>query len=126
MQSIPPFNLPGQWYRGNLHTHTTNSDGRFSPEENVAWHTQHGYDFLTITDHNRVTLFEQDGPCLIIPGVEISTRKQETGVEYHVVTIGVRQMPIPHLGDPQETIDAVNCWRAVLYRPSLLARSYFG
>jgi hypothetical protein len=108
MPSIPPFNLPGQWYKGSLHTHTTNSDGRLTPEENVAWHTSHGYDFLTITDHNRVTLLEQDGPCLVIPGVEISTRREATGVEYHIVTIGVREMPIPKMNDPQDTIDAVN------------------
>ncbi len=92
MPSIPPFNLPGQWYRGNLHTHSTNSDGKLSPEENVAWHTRHGYDFLTITDHNKVTLLEQGGSCLVVPGVEISTRREATQVEYHLVTIGVRQM----------------------------------
>lgn len=22
------------WYKGNLHTHTTNSDGAYAPEEN--------------------------------------------------------------------------------------------
>jgi hypothetical protein len=108
MTSIPPFNLPGQWHKGNLHTHSTNSDGKLSPQENVAWHIQHEYDFLTITDHNRVTLFEQDGACLIIPGVEISARREETQVDYHVVAIGVRQMPIPHMSGTQETIDAVN------------------
>jgi len=106
--SIPPFNLPGQWYKGNLHTHSTNSDGKLSPEENVAWHTQHGYDFLTITDHNRVTLLEHGGPCLVIPGVEITARRKATQVEYHIISIGVREMPIPHLRDPQEIIDAVN------------------
>jgi hypothetical protein len=26
--AINPFLTKGQWYKGNLHTHTTNSDGR--------------------------------------------------------------------------------------------------
>jgi len=63
MPSIPPFNLPGRWFKGNLHTHSTNSDGKLSAEENVAWHAKHGFDFLTITDHNRVTVLELDGDC---------------------------------------------------------------
>lgn len=108
MPSIPPVNLPSHWYKGNLHTDTTNSDGKLSPEENLAWHPQHGNDFLTISDHNRVTLLEQDGSCLIILGVGLSARRKATQIEYHIVTIGVRQMPIPHLRDPQEIIDAVN------------------
>lgn len=24
------------WYKGNLHTHTTNSDGAYTPEETIA------------------------------------------------------------------------------------------
>ena len=31
------FNAPGHWYGGNLHTHTTFSDGNKRPEEAVAW-----------------------------------------------------------------------------------------
>jgi len=34
-----PFDKPGQWFRGNLHTHSTRSDGRLTPEAlaDVAW-----------------------------------------------------------------------------------------
>ena len=39
------------WYKGNLHTHTTRSDGRKSPEEVMALYRDHGYDFLALTDH---------------------------------------------------------------------------
>ncbi len=108
MPSIPPFDQPGKWYKGNLHTHTTQSDGKFTPEQNIRWHNDHGYDFVSITDHNRVTLYEQDGRCLVIPGVEISAHRESTRTDYHVVTVGVRDMPLPHMQDPQDTIDAVN------------------
>ncbi len=33
-----PFAVEGRWYRGNLHTHSTNSDGRKSPEDAVNWY----------------------------------------------------------------------------------------
>lgn len=46
-----PFDKPGRWYRGNLHAHTTNSDGRLSPEAVVAAYRAQGYDFVAITDH---------------------------------------------------------------------------
>ena len=40
-----------KWYKGNLHTHTTLSDGRVSYDEAVARYRHMGYDFLSITDH---------------------------------------------------------------------------
>ena len=46
-----PFSLPGYWFKGNLHCHTTQSDGLASPEEAVRWYYERGYDFLAITDH---------------------------------------------------------------------------
>ena len=30
------FGGPGQWYKGNLHSHTTNSDGHLTPAQAVA------------------------------------------------------------------------------------------
>jgi hypothetical protein len=46
-----PFARPGQFYRGNLHTHSTNSDGRHPPEDVIAFYRNAGYDFLALTDH---------------------------------------------------------------------------
>ena len=36
------FSEEGQWYKGNLHSHTTNSDGRLKPEEAVKLYKNHG------------------------------------------------------------------------------------
>ena len=38
-------------YRINLHMHTTDSDGKLSPEEAVARYRAEGYDAVAITDH---------------------------------------------------------------------------
>ncbi len=42
-------------YKGNFHTHTTNSDGRMNPQTVVDKYHELGYDILAITDHNEVT-----------------------------------------------------------------------
>jgi hypothetical protein len=45
------FERPGRFYRGNLHTHSTRSDGRLAPEAVVGHYRDAGYDFLALTDH---------------------------------------------------------------------------
>ncbi|MCR5429478.1 MAG: CehA/McbA family metallohydrolase [Lachnospiraceae bacterium] len=43
------------WLKGNLHSHTTNSDGCLTPEEMKEAYKHHGYDFLCISDHQFYT-----------------------------------------------------------------------
>ena len=43
-----------RWYRGMIHAHTCWSDGRALPEQAVAAYKNGGYDFFSITDHNRI------------------------------------------------------------------------
>lgn len=40
------------WWKGNLHTHTLWSDGDQFPEVVAQWYYEHGYHFLTLSDHN--------------------------------------------------------------------------
>ena len=63
----------------NLHTHTTESDGRMSPSEVIDAYHERGYDGLAITDHNICTWpwtdFDRDPDALgmlAIPGNELS------------------------------------------------------
>jgi hypothetical protein len=46
-----PYAGSGDWYKGNLHCHTTISDGALSPNEAIALYEEKGYSFLAITDH---------------------------------------------------------------------------
>ncbi len=65
----------GNWYKGNLHSHTTNSDGKFTPEEAVKEFKKHGYAFLCMSDHDLFTDYREklgDPDFLILPGVEAS------------------------------------------------------
>ena len=48
------------WFKGNIHTHTTNSDGDSSPDHVSKWYKQNNYDFLVLTDHNHLTILDED------------------------------------------------------------------
>jgi hypothetical protein len=66
----------GAWLRGELHCHTTNSDGDSSVEEVVHLCEGLGLDFLAVMDHNNITqridLATVETPLLLIPGYEVT------------------------------------------------------
>lgn len=73
MKEIKGFTGSGNWYKGNLHCHTTNSDGALTPREVVALYKQKGYSFLCLSEHDVYTdltpeLNEKD--FILLPGVE--------------------------------------------------------
>jgi len=67
----------GHWLRGNLHTHTTRSDGARPQQEVIDDYARRGYDFLMLSDHDVYTsprdYAKLDAKGLVfIPGNEIS------------------------------------------------------
>ncbi|MDQ3700325.1 MAG: CehA/McbA family metallohydrolase [Chloroflexota bacterium] len=91
-----PFDATGEWLRGNLHVHTTNSDGAMSPEMLVAHYDHAGWDFLALTDHWRVSDVADRAkfPHLtVIPSIEVNTgpRSTEVGTNYHVVGLNMAE-----------------------------------
>jgi len=88
MKSIFPFACSGHWYKGNLHMHTTQSDGQATPEEALAYYRAQGYDFVAITDHWVATQGRQvtDG-FITIRGSELN------GDGYHMVGLGMDALP---------------------------------
>jgi len=46
---------PHVWLRGNVHAHTTLSDGKRTPQELIDIYAKNGYDFLALTDHDRLS-----------------------------------------------------------------------
>ncbi|MBQ8159602.1 MAG: CehA/McbA family metallohydrolase [Clostridia bacterium] len=77
-------------YRGNLHMHTTRSDGHLTPGEAMARYREMGYDFVAITDHRTLTVPEKkDIPegLLWIPGIELDWPLE--GQVVHIVGLNV-------------------------------------
>jgi len=70
--------------RGDLHSHSTWSDGKNTLEQMARAARDRGYDYLAITDHPRGTLAEQDvevdalnerlAPFRILKGIEVNIR----------------------------------------------------
>ncbi len=61
----------GIWLKGNIHCHSTVSDGYFKPEEIIALYHDREYDFLSITDHNIVKQHKDFFPDMILlEGIE--------------------------------------------------------
>ena len=62
----------GNFYKANLHSHTTVSDGELSPEKMKALYKQNGYSVLAFTDHWRFVTHNEltDNDFLILNGVE--------------------------------------------------------
>jgi hypothetical protein len=85
------------YFKGNTHTHTSESDGDSPPEVVVAWYRDHEYDFLVLTDHNVFTdptPYATDPDFLLIPGEEVSSGHD--GKPVHVNGLG-----LPHVVEPR-------------------------
>jgi len=85
-----------------LHAHTNNSDGKFALTELVRHYEERGYDFLAVTDHDKLTsLTDVAGRLLLLSGCEV------TAGGGHVVAIGITE-PIEPRQPRQAIIDAIN------------------
>lgn len=81
------------WYKGNLHTHTTNSDGAYTPEETIGLYKSKGYDFLALTDHWFHGEGRQEENFLLLNGTEFDVGQNVQEGIYHIVGIGMEKAP---------------------------------
>ncbi len=94
---IPPFDSPGRFWRGNLHTHSTLSDGVLDPAEVCRRYKAEGYDFISLTDH-MVGLFGypladttgfHDAGFVTIRGAELHSGAMQNGELWHILAVGL-------------------------------------
>ena len=92
--SMPKFRYEGlsRWWKGNLHVHSTRSDGGKTPAELAALYAGAGYDFIALTDHweaGTPSDLPHPSPLLVLDGVELDG-DDRTGAGFHVVCLGCR------------------------------------
>ena len=89
MKDIEIFPSNGIWCKGNLHTHTNNSDGKLSPEEVVKKYKEMGHDFISLTDHRRYIYNKhlQSDDFIIIPGFEVDVNPPGRNMCHHIVAV---------------------------------------
>ena len=100
---VNPFSAPGKFWRGNLHTHSTRSDGVLDPDEVARRYQLEGYDFLAMTDHfvglydyplTNIQSSENENFTTIL-GAELHTGAMENGEIWHLVAIGLTKNFMP-------------------------------
>lgn len=68
-----PVDPPPVYLKGSTHVHTVHSgDSGETTDEVIAWYESRGYDFIVLTDHNRVTDIEHAGDLLVLDGIEFT------------------------------------------------------
>ncbi len=105
-----PFSNDGKWYKGNLHTHTTVSDGALSPQETIRTYAEGDYDFLALTDHDAVVDYDGLDPhgVTLIPGCELCVGRGKLDQSLHVVALGLDAVPqLPDSPDYAELMPAI-------------------
>ncbi|MDA0242311.1 MAG: CehA/McbA family metallohydrolase [Chloroflexi bacterium] len=97
---------------GNIHLHTTYSDGTGTHEEVAAAAVAAGLDFLVVTDHN-VLVEEVDGyyktpqgQVLLLTGEEVHDVRREPQCN-HCLVIGAQGEMATHAPNPQQLINEV-------------------
>ena len=94
---ISPFSVPGRFWRGNLHTHSTLSDGARRPEQVAEAYESMGYDFLMLSEH---FIDAYDWPIAdtrklrsnrftTILGAEVHAPETSVGELWHIVAAGL-------------------------------------
>lgn len=91
------FSSPGRFWRGNLHTHSTRSDGVLEPEEVCRRYRDEGYDFIALTDHFvgrygypivDTTAYRSEGFTTIL-GAELHSGAMQNGELWHILAVGL-------------------------------------
>ena len=91
------FHSPGRFYRGNLHTHSTLSDGVLDPAEVCRRYKAEGYDFIALTDHfiglygypMADTVRFRDAGFTTLIGAELHSGAMENGDLWHILAVGL-------------------------------------
>ena len=94
---MPAFSAPGRFWRGNLHTHSTRSDGVLDPEEVCRRYRREGYDFLALTDHFVGafgypivdTVPFRTNSFTTILGAELHSGAMANGELWHILAVGL-------------------------------------
>jgi hypothetical protein len=114
-----PWHLPGEWLKGALHVHTTNSDGRLTPQQAIDAYAACGYDFVVFSDHGKVTPPDSVNPngMVVIGGAEVGAGRTELGATYHLLAVGLENLSDGDLdtSSAQAAVDGLRAMGAMVF-----------
>lgn len=102
----PASTLLSDVWIGNFHTHTLDSDGKMSYREAIDEATRLGFNFIAITDHNKISkdvadYCSKESKILCIVGEEVSSK------EGHILAIDIKEA-IPKDLSAEETVEKIH------------------
>ncbi|MDP9138404.1 MAG: CehA/McbA family metallohydrolase [Pseudomonadota bacterium] len=103
MPDLSPFSLPGRFWRGNLHTHSSLSDGARPLEATVRAYQEAGYDFVQLSEHFTAryrwpiadTRQWRSNTFTTLIGAELHAPATSAGELWHILATG-----LPHEFEP--------------------------
>ncbi|MCL2473028.1 MAG: PHP domain-containing protein, partial [Treponema sp.] len=82
----------------DLHTHSTASDGSFSPVSLMNEAAKRGLSAIALTDHDTIDGLEEAAKAaaernmIFIPGIELEIEwKEDAGGEFHLLGLGLKK-----------------------------------
>ncbi len=123
----PYANREGTWKKGNLHTHTSPASGcgRVSLGQTLAFYENEDYDFLSISDHMKLTQAKSDR-LIMIPGIEWNRPDGGGHVGLYSCTPGTIE-PAITINDQEELLVRLPCRDSllILNHPSWQLRPHY-
>ncbi len=106
------FEAPGRFWRGNIHTHSTLSDGRLEAGEVCRLYREAGYDFLCLSDHFLArfgfpiadTRAFRTNAFTTILGAEVHAPANSHGEIWHVLAAGLPE-DFPPTGEAETGVE---------------------
>lgn len=92
-----PFAQHGRFFKGNLHTHSSQSDGQLLPQEVCRRYREAGYDFICLSDHflpaydfpvSDTRPYRTDSFTTIL-GAEVHVPSTSLGEKWHLLANGL-------------------------------------
>ena len=104
---IDTFSAEGTFFKGNLHCHSTRSDGQLPPDRVCAFYKDAGYDFVCVSDHFMAqygfpitdTTAARTEDFTTIIGAEIHAGQTEAGDIWHILAVG---LPLDFAETPED------------------------
>ena len=99
-------------FKGQLHFHTKNSDGAYTPDDALRAYKQKGYDFVAFTEHNKVTRGGMRDGVLVLSGIELNYNiiREKYRAAHHIIGIDFDTEKFilpPAESETQTLIDAI-------------------
>ncbi len=97
MTLLAPFSTAGRFWRGNIHTHSTLSDGVLAPQAVIEAYKNAGYDFMQLSEHfignfdfpiADTRAFRSNNFTTLI-GAELHAPETQVGELWHIVAAGL-------------------------------------